>query len=277
MSHATVSAGTSRPWGAAAVRFTDVPDSQGASLTAGGFEYSGTELDALSGARNYYRAIVGHLRPYLGRRVLEAGAGIGTFAHHVLDGAGVEEMLLVEPAVNNIGALERRFAGDQRVRVLHGYLGDVSAGARMDSVVAVNVLEHIEDDVGFLRKAHETLAPGGHVLLFVPALPAIYGTLDEAFAHYRRYTKHALAQRLRAAGFEGLRLRYTNFPGIVSWFVAGRVLRRRTLKPADVALYDRLVMPLVVAVERRWEPWIGQSIIAVGVRAGRSTTPGEGT
>lgn len=232
-----------------------------------GFSYSGTELDALAGARNYYRAIIGHFRPHFGRKVLEVGAGIGTFARHVLDETSVEEMMLVEPADNTIPVLRERFAGDRRITVTQGYLEQVTPRPSVDSLVAVNVLEHVENDVGFLRAAHDTLKPGGRVLLFTPALNQIFGTLDEAFGHFRRYTKSVLGERLRAAGFEDVRLRYTNFPGIASWFLAGRVLRKRTIEPRDVALYDRMVMPWVTAMERYWEPPLGQSIIAIATRA----------
>jgi SAM-dependent methyltransferase len=231
-----------------------------------GFSYSGTELDALAGAPNYYRAIIDRFRPYLGQRVLEVGAGVGTFARFVLEQTPVSEMTLVEPADNNLPMLRERFANDRRVTVRQGYLEDVAPSGPVDSVVAVNVLEHVEHDERFLRAARERLAPGGHVLLFVPALGQIFGTLDEAFGHFRRYTKPLLAQRLAAAGFQNLRLRYTNFPGIASWYVAGRVLRKRTLAPRDVRIYDRVVMPWVTAFERLWEPPLGQSIIAIATR-----------
>jgi len=228
----------------------------------GSFSYSGTELDALAEAKHYYRWIIDQFRPHLGRRVIEIGAGIGTFASALLDQTTVSELVLYEPASNNLPALSARFAGDRRVTVVCGYFGD-EAVAPADAIVAVNVLEHIEDDVGVLTTAGATLNTGGALLVFVPALPAIYGTLDVAFGHYRRYTKRSLEAALRAAGFRSVRLRYANLLGVVLWFVAGRVLRRRTLGRAGVALYDRWVVPWIARVEKRWEPPVGQSILAV--------------
>ena len=240
------------------------PDIQRSVIS--GFSYSGTELDALAGASNYYRAIVDRFRPYLGRRVIEVGAGVGTFAGFVLDEPTVDEMTLVEPADNNLPVLRSRFASEQRVTIRAGYLEDLSPSRPADSLVAVNVLEHVEDDGRFLRAAHDALAPNGHLLLFIPALSQIFGTLDEAFGHFRRYTKPLLATRLAAAGFANVQLRYTNFPGIASWYVAGRVLRKRTIAPRDVRIYDRVVMPWVSAFERFFEPPLGQSIIAIATR-----------
>lgn len=227
------------------------------------FTYSGEELDALAGAVNYYRWIVRRFAPYLGPRVVEVGAGIGTFAGHLRAAAPDARLTLVEPAANNVPHLRARFAGDARARIVHGYLDDAGEPESADALVAVNVMEHVRDDGAFLMAAHRLLAPGGHALLFVPALPALYGSLDEAFEHERRYTRAGLCQRLRAAGLRPLRLHYTNLPGVAAWWLSGRVLRRRTVSARDARIYDRWVIPWVAAMERIWTPPLGQSLIAV--------------
>lgn len=217
----------------------------------------------MAGAVNYYRWVVRRFAPYLGRRVVEAGAGIGTFAGHLREAVPDAELTLVEPADNNYPHLRARFAGDARVRTVQGYLEAAGARESADSVVAVNVLEHVHDDAAFLAAAHRLLAPGGHLLLFVPALPALYGTLDEAFEHVRRYTRAGLDGRLRGAGFRPVRLHYTNLPGVAAWWLSGRVLRRRTVTARDAKLYDRWITPWTSALERVWTPPLGQSLIAV--------------
>lgn len=227
------------------------------------FTYSGSELDALEGARNYHRWIARRFAPYLGPRIVEVGAGIGTFAEHLLEAAPRADFTLVEPAGNNYPHLAARFADRPRVRTVQGYADDAGEPGSADSLVAVNVMEHVQDDGGFLRAAHRLLAPGGHALLFVPALPALYGTLDEAFEHVRRYTRGELDGKLRAAGLQPLCVRYTNFPGVVAWWLSGKVLRRRTLTARDARLYDRWVIPWVSALERVWTPPLAQSLIAV--------------
>ncbi|MBW3572516.1 MAG: class I SAM-dependent methyltransferase [Gemmatimonadetes bacterium] len=230
---------------------------------AAAFTYSGEELDALAQAPNYYRWIVRRFSPYLGRRVVEVGAGIGTFAEHLLQAAPRVELTLVEPAANNYPHLRARFADRPEVRAVQGYLHDAGEPGSADSVVAVNVLEHVRDDRAFLHAAHHLLAPGGHLLLFVPAVPALFGSLDRAFQHVRRYTRPMLAQRLRDSGLEPLRVQYTNLPGVAAWWLSGKVLRRRTVTPRDARLYDRWVVPWVQALERVWTPPVGQSLIAV--------------
>lgn len=227
------------------------------------FTYSGTELDALTEARNYYAWLLHRFSPHLGRRVVEVGAGTGTFSEFLLRAEGVSELTLLEPAENTYPRLRERFRGDPRVRTLHGYLEEHAGALSGDSLVSVNVLEHVPDDEAFLRDAHRVLVPGGKVLLFVPALSQLYGTLDEAFEHHRRYTRAMLAARLEGAGLRPLRVSYLNLPGVLSWLIAGKVLRRRTLTPADVRLYDSWVIPWVRRIEDRWEAPLGQSLLAI--------------
>jgi SAM-dependent methyltransferase len=220
-------------------------------------------LDAVAEATNYYRWIIDSFSPALGERIVEAGAGIGTVAELVLRRASPREMLLIEPAGNNIPELGRRFGDDPRVTIHHGYLEDLGTTISPDTVIAVNVMEHVEHDAEFLRAAQRTLAPGGALLLLVPAVPAIFGSLDRAFDHYRRYTRSGLRESLLTAGFEIETLYYLNMIGVAAWFAAGRILRRTTLGRPQVQFYDRLVIPWLRRVESLIHPPIGQSLLAI--------------
>jgi len=232
------------------------------------FSYSGTELNALADARNYYSWILSYFAPWLGRTVLEVGPGIGTFSQCLLDNTDISQLILAEPAKNLFSLLQQRFSGNPRVTVVHSYLEELGAVcAAVDTVVLINVLEHIENDKVFLDVAHRLLVPGGAMLLFVPALPWLYGSLDKAFDHYRRYTKPCLTVKLKKPGFQLACLRYVNFPGVVTWYFAGKVLRRKTLLPRDIRLYDRWLVPWISKLEQRWEPPIGQSLIAIATKA----------
>lgn len=237
-----------------------------AAAPSGAFTYSGDELDAMAAAVRYYGWIAGRMAPHLGRRIVEAGAGVGTFSARLRERAPEAELTLIEPAANNFPHLQARFAADARARALHGYLDETLEAGSADTVVAVNVLEHVGDDGAFLRAAHRVLAPGGKLLLFVPALPALFGTLDEAFEHVRRYTRGSLTGALGRAGFRPERVVYSNLPGVAAWWLTGKVLRKRTIDPGAARFYDRWVIPWVAAVERRWSPPLGQSLFAVAVR-----------
>lgn len=227
------------------------------------FVYSGTELDAMAEARNYCRWIFQFFQPYLGARIVEIGAGTGTFSRLLLEAHTAPELTLFEAAANLFPALERQFAADPRVRLHFGSFNPSLLGKSPDSVVMVNVLEHISDDDGVLSEIHQSLSSGGHLLLFVPALEWNFGSLDKAFDHFRRYSKPALRTKIERAGFQLVRLRYVNALGIASWFLAGKILRQRTLNPAQVRWYDRWIIPWSFRLEGILKPPLGQSLLAV--------------
>ena len=230
--------------------------------------YSGDELVALSGATNYYTWILRHFAPHLGRRIIEVGAGVGTFSEFLLRVAAIETLILVEPADDLFPLLECRYSANTRVAVVHGSLEDVPPTSAADGIVLVNVLEHVEHPSVFLQAARTRLARNGRIFVFVPAGPRIFGTLDEAFGHHRRYTKDSLIAALTPAGFTVDVLRYVNAAGIVGWFVAGKVLRQRTLATRQVQFYDRLIIPWLSKIESLWSPPFGQSLVAVARKTG---------
>jgi len=227
------------------------------------FTYSGTELDAVAEAHNYYDWIIDAFAGSLGERIIEAGAGIGTVAERLLKRPSMRELLLIEPASNNIPELQRKFGRDPRVRIFQGYLEEIGDSFPADTIIAVNVMEHIERDADFVRAAQRRLSRDGSLLLLVPAVPAIYGSLDRAFDHFRRYTKPGLTKLLTDAGFEIQRLQYVNMIGVAAWFLSGRVMRRTTLGRAQVRFYDRWVIPWLRHIESKIQPPIGQSLLAI--------------
>ncbi len=227
------------------------------------FEYSGTELDALAEAKNYYAWVLRQFEPYIGRNVIEVGAGIGTFSEFIIGAPTVESLVAIEPALNTFPHLETRFSANPKVSVRKGYLSEHKQTLAGDSIVAVNVMEHIPDDAEFLRDAYASVISGGHLLLFVPALPALFGTLDVAFEHHRRYTRTSARKVIEAAGWKPIRISYMNLPGIAAWFMAGRVLKKTSIAARDARTYDRFVVPLMSRIESLVEPPIGSNIVAI--------------
>jgi len=230
------------------------------------FVYSGTELDAMAEARNYCRWILDFFSSYLGETVIEIGAGTGTFSRLLLNADRTADLVLFEAAANLFPSLRKRFADDPRVHVHLGSFEPSVLPAPVDSVVLVNVLEHVLDDAALLSQIQRSLRPGGSLLLFVPALEWNYGSLDKAFEHHRRYSKATLRKKLQDANFRIERMRYANLPGVAAWFFAGKVLRRKTLKPSDVRFYDRWIVPWCSRLESVLEPPMGQSLMAVAVK-----------
>jgi SAM-dependent methyltransferase len=216
----------------------------------------------MAAAPRYNRWMFDRLRPWVGRRVLEIGAGIGNMSVFF---AERERVVLTDTEPYYLGRLRERFADRPQVSVAELRLPAVSPGLaaeRLDTVICLNVLEHIEDDRASLRAMHYLLQPGGRLVLLVPSLRALYGTLDEALGHFRRYVPAELSEKLRAAGFRLRHLEYFNLAGVPGWWVAGRLLRRRLIPTGALRWYEALV-PLFRL--ERFLPWrIGQSLIAIG-------------
>jgi SAM-dependent methyltransferase len=225
-------------------------------------------LDAMSGAENYYRWIIRHFAPFIGREILEVGAGVGTFASQLFgalppEATGERSLTLIEPASNLFPALERRFRGNPAVTTLQGELEKCADRLHPDTAILVNVLEHVKDDAGCLALLRRILRPGGHLLIFVPALPGLYGSLDAEFEHYRRYKRRELEEKLSAAAFELRKIRFVNLPGVAAWFFSGKILRRKTLTPGAVRFYDRWVVRPWSRCEDVWAPPLGQNLLAI--------------
>src|SRR5256884_3654790 len=223
-------------------------------------------LERMAAAPRYNRWMFDRLRPWVGRRVLEIGAGIGNMSALLVDR---ERVVLTDTERYYLDRLRQRFAGRPHVSVAELRLPAVSSGLlakRLDTVVCLNVLEHIEDDAASLRAMHDLLRPGGgkggRLILLVPALRVLYGTLDEALGHFRRYVPDELAAQLRTAGFRVRHLEYFNLAGVPGWWLTGRLLRRRLIPTGALRWYEALV-PLFRL--ERFLPWrIGQSLIAIG-------------
>lgn len=242
---------------------------------AGGYE--GRDLEALSGVHRYQRWIVDAFRSRLRGRVLEVGAGIGNLTEHYVD--TVREAVLLEPSGHLAERLHARFANRSHVRTMASVVDDPAAELRLasfDACILVNVLEHIEDDGAMLRRLGALLKPGGSLLLFVPALPVLYGTLDALHGHHRRYTKGSLRLAVESAQFGVRELRYFDLLGIAPWFFAGRILRRRGFDPVTAGLYDRFVVPIGSTLEALYEPPIGKNLVCIAEPLGRAAPRASG-
>ena len=205
------------------------------------------------------------LRRWVGRRVLEIGSGIGNMSAFLVDR---ERLVLTDTREEYLDRLRTRFAKHPNIAVARLYLPNeigALAGQHFDSIICLNVLEHVEDDVAALRAMRRLLSPQGRLILLVPALPVLYGTMDKALGHYRRYQRRPLTSLLQATGFTVAHVEYFNLAGVPGWWFAGRVLRSPVIPAGSLKLYDALV-PLFKL--ERLLPWrVGQSLIAIGEAA----------
>lgn len=224
-------------------------------------------LNRIYEMRNFNQWIYSLIQPFLGRRVVEIGCGVGSFTELLSERGGQVIATDIEPRY--VERVRRQFQGVPEVKVAEYDLakplpGTLQAGWA-DAVVCMNVLEHLEDDLEALRHIVELLAPGGRSILLVPAFQWLYGSIDESYRHFRRYNRGPLESLSRQAGLVVEKTFYVNLAGIPGWFVAGRLLRRRILPGRGLQLYHRLV-PFFRWVERVSGPPVGLSLISVGVK-----------
>jgi SAM-dependent methyltransferase len=223
-------------------------------------------LELLASAPRYNRWQFDLVAPFLGRRMLEVGAGIGNMSELFLEAA--PELLVVsdtDPYYRD--RLAQRFAGRPQVVVEQLSMPDPAAGPRLtqyrlDTVIATNVVEHIEDDLGTVATMRSLLVPGGRAIILVPALPSLYGELDRQLGHFRRYTRATLSGLMRRAGFQMERMVWFNRLGVLGWWYNGRIRHTRRIPLDQLQAFDRLV-PLL-RLERLLPLPFGQSLIAVG-------------
>ena len=225
--------------------------------------YEGSDLEVLADMPNYYSWIMSRFAPQVRGAVLEYGAGMGTISAHLLPLS--TRLTLVEPSPNLSGPLRARFAGVATVDVVHETLESHVVKiepASVDTIVLVNVLEHIEDDRAALRRLMAALRPGGHLLLFVPALQFLMSDLDRELGHFRRYHRPELAAKVTASGGVVEVCRYMDLIGVMSWFLLNTLLGSTKFNPKMVAINDRAVVPLSRALERVAAPF-GKNLILV--------------
>jgi SAM-dependent methyltransferase len=206
------------------------------------------------------------IAPWAGKRVLEIGAGMGSLTRHVCPGRKV--YVATDYDTEYLEHLRATFRHRAAVQV---HVLDATRAqdfqpfeSQMDTVVCLNVLEHIEDHAGTLQNIRTVLEPGGRLILLVPNGPRAYGSVDAAIGHYRRYTPDGLEALLKQNGYEleeMLRFNRVSWPG---WRFTGQVLKASTISPASMRIFDKFVW-LWRKIDKQL-PWQPISIIAIARR-----------
>ncbi|MBI4678722.1 MAG: class I SAM-dependent methyltransferase [Elusimicrobia bacterium] len=221
-------------------------------------------LETIAEAPNFGDVIFRRIEPFLGRNVLDVGIGIGIFTGRLL--ARCEKVAGVELVAEFIDIARRRYAG-RNLELIQADMGaalpPALAGRRFDTVLWINVLEHIDDDILALRNSHDLLDPGGRLVLVVPDCPWLFNKLDVYGGHFRRYDKAEIASKLERTGFALEHCKSFNMTGILGWFVNGSILRRKYPPKGHVRMFDRLA-PWLDALEAFIGPPFGMSIVVVG-------------
>jgi SAM-dependent methyltransferase len=227
-------------------------------------DYTIRDQQRMRHARNYFEWQAKLVCAAVGRRVLEIGCGVGNFTRH-LGGRELVVGIDTDPACiaqhrRNLGSpgnLVTREMDilDDSVRELREYC--------LDSIVCLNVLEHVSDDHRAMRQMADLLPPDGQVVLIIPAFEALYGPIDRNLGHFRWYSKTSVRVLAAASGFRVKQLRYMNGIGFFGWWFNARILKREEQSDSQIRAFDRIIVPVLSRLEELLPPPVGQSLFAV--------------
>lgn len=221
-------------------------------------------LNSVSRANEYSKWMLEQVKPYLGKRVLEAGSGIGNLSSMLLKR---ERLVLTDYEDIYIDKLSERFGRYQNVRINKSDLTSTASydqwsQEKLDTVLCTNVLEHLEPDQQVLNSFENVLEPGGHCVIVVPAGRWLYTVMDKELGHYRRYTEKDLAAKMEEAGLEVVFSHRFCKLGSLSWAFSGHVMRNKHLSPRQMVWFDR-ILPVAKLLDKVL-PFKGMSLIMVG-------------
>lgn len=217
-------------------------------------------LESMSQAVWYNCWTLNKFKKYLSGDILEVGCGIGNFTKTLVDYGQVRAIDINQEYIKK---LKQEIGGKAQV----GF-GDIEKGSyffknqQFDSIVCLNVLEHIEDDDVALKNLHKLLKKEGKLILLVPAHLILYGEIDKSISHLRRYERKELIEKLEGVGFKIISSRIINFLGALGWFIAGKIFRTKMVGEGSIKMFN-LIAPLVLPFEDLIKPPIGTSILIV--------------
>jgi SAM-dependent methyltransferase len=210
---------------------------------------------------------------YLGRKILEVGAGSGRLTDLVLSKVDHDEFVILEPSDHFFRMLQNHFARNASVRVIQSTTSDVVEEYRghFDTVFSVHVMEHVADDHAFVRECLEMVQPDGRVVILVPALQFLYSDLDRNIGHYRRYDKKLIRSLIADLDVRVEKLQYNNFLGVLAsaWFIRIRKLDYQKSESSRsrffrlYRMYSKFVIPIVSSLERVVSPPLGLNLTVV--------------
>lgn len=192
--------------------------------------------------------------------ILEVGCGIGNFTKSLIKYGQVRAVDID----NNYLKQTNEIVGD----TAQVGFGDIEKGSyffkdkKFNTIVCLNVLEHINNDSKALINLYKLLKNGGYLILLVPSHPKLFGSIDKMIGHFRRYTKDDISKKLKEANFSIMEIKRLNFLGAIGWFFAGKFFKSNTVSKNKIRLFN-LLSPIVLPIENLIEPSIGTSILVI--------------
>ena len=214
-------------------------------------------LEQATNLDHYNRWVISIFKQYFGKNILEVGSGLGGLSRYFPK----TKVTLSDLRSNYLKYLKTRF----NYKTLKLNIEKESPEELLnsfDTIFSSNVFEHIKNDESALNNCFKLLKSNGNLLLFIPSRPEIYGSLDRAMGHYRRYTKEELTKKAKQAGFKITKIKYVNLPGYFTWWLRGRFPGKSNSDNLLAKMFDTIITPLLY-LEKYLPIPFGQSLILV--------------
>lgn len=222
---------------------------------------NGTQtLESMSQAVWYNRWTVSKFNEFLRGNILEVGCGIGNFTK-MLTKYG--EVFAIDIDKNHCISARKTIKGTARIEfgdIENG--NDFFEGQKFDTIICLNVLEHIKDDQRALENMYYLLKKEGILILLVPAHDFLFGEIDKSIGHFRRYNKNKLEILMKEIGYQIQKARRLNFFGAIGWWFAAKLLKNKNVDKGKISLFNVLA-PLILPAEDLLEPPFGTSILVI--------------
>jgi SAM-dependent methyltransferase len=223
-----------------------------------------SDLEIMNEAQNYRTWIYNHIKPFLGSRILEIGAGIGNLTEFLCH---KECVVGIDVHPECINYLNNRFKSYDNFNFFQYDIAKVDilelTRYKFDTVICINVLEHVGEDLVALKNIYDLLSPNGVAIILVPAFNFLFGTVDKSLKHYRRYSRKQLIRLVAQTKFHDLNTFYINFIGILGWFLNNKILRRKEESKKQIIFFDQNILPWMSKIEERIHFPFGLSLITV--------------
>ena len=224
-------------------------------------------LTTLAGLDNYNKWIFSNISPFIGENILEIGCGTGNITDYMIKpGRKITGMDISE----EFSAIAMdKYRGNPDISIIKGDALNPScalAPGSFDTVVLLNVLEHIKEDSAALTCIFSMLTPGGRAVILVPAMKFAFGGLDKELGHFKRYEKADMAGLFMSAGFKTEKLFYMNMPGAIGWAINSRILGKKFIPEGQAGFVNKFFVPIMRPIEKTLPPFFGQSLIAAAIK-----------
>lgn len=217
-------------------------------------------LETMSFAKWYNNWLFSLMKRHLGKEILEVGAGIGNFTDLLIED---HQVTSIDIEKDYVSRLTKRFGRKIKVGI-----GDIEKDTyffdtkKFDSIVCLNVLEHVEFDKKALLNIHKLLKPSGKLILLVPAHKFLYSDFDRKLGHFRRYEKNEINELLLEVGFQRVELKFLNWWAAIGWFVFLKLGKKKNLPQTEVSVFDK-IGKVFLFPEKFISPPFGLSILAI--------------